>query len=228
MEVIPAIMPDSSDDLLDKLDKVAGLVSTVQLDVMDGDYVESVSWPYFASQYEELELIREGERLLPQHEELFWEVDLMVIDPEMEALRWAKSGARRLIVHLGSIRDVDTLDWLILHFRRPGEMELGLAVNSSVDIEALAVYAREVDMIQFMGIERIGYQGQPFDAHVIDSIRSLREQDQNVIISVDGGVTIETAPLLVDAGANRLVSGSGIFSADDPAQAIDALHHVGD
>jgi len=79
-----------------------------------------------------------------------------------------------------------------------------------------------------MGIAEIGHQGEPFDERVIEKIVDFRERFPGVIISVDGGVDVDTAPELAEAGARRLVSGSGIFEAGDVGQAIEDLRTVTD
>jgi ribulose-phosphate 3-epimerase len=72
-----------------------------------------------------------------------------------------------------------------------------------------------------MAIARIGYQGEPFDERCISNIMALKEKFVDLIISVDGGVNLETAPRLVDAGAERLVAGSAIFNTDDIIDTIE-------
>ena len=66
-----------------------------------------------------------------------------------------------------------------------------------------------------MGIERIGFQGEPFDHRVVQKIKALRAHFPHVTISVDGGVSLQTVPELVAAGANRLVVGSAIMNQPD-------------
>jgi ribulose-phosphate 3-epimerase len=77
-----------------------------------------------------------------------------------------------------------------------------------------------------MGIAEIGYQGQQFDERVVAKIMKLRNMSPDIIISVDGGVNFETAPILIHAGANRLVSGSAIFKSEDINSTIKKLQTV--
>ena len=77
-----------------------------------------------------------------------------------------------------------------------------------------------------MGIEKIGYQGQPFDERVIDQVKALRKEYPELIISVDGGVSFDTAPRLIEAGANRLVVGSVIFNSLDIRETVLALRSL--
>jgi ribulose-phosphate 3-epimerase len=66
-----------------------------------------------------------------------------------------------------------------------------------------------------MGIDNIGFQGQKFDARVIDKIRAVKERFPDIKITIDGGVSLENAQTLLDAGADRLVVGSQIFNSDN-------------
>ena len=77
-----------------------------------------------------------------------------------------------------------------------------------------------------MGIEKIGFQGEPFDERVLDQIKALRKQFPEVTISVDGAVDFDTAPELIEAGANRLVAGSAIFNGPDISGAINEFQNL--
>lgn len=74
-----------------------------------------------------------------------------------------------------------------------------------------------------MGIATIGRQGEPFDERVIEKIKSIRAKYPDMVISIDGGVSFDTAPELIEAGATRLVAGSAIFENPNPHGAIQEL-----
>lgn len=232
IEIIPAIMPNTAEDLRAKARKVKDYVSLVQIDIMDGLLVGSKSWPYAqggtsADEYFQA-LLRQDEGL-PYWDTLDYELDLMIQAPERHLSEWLPLGASRLIFHIESILDLD-------HFFR-GELfegesrkignetviEVGLAINPGTDIEELLPYVSQADFVQCMGIANIGYQGQPFDGRVLMHIERLRREFPNLTISVDGAVNRDTARVLKDAGVTRLVSGSAIFQADDIAAAISSL-----
>ncbi len=77
-----------------------------------------------------------------------------------------------------------------------------------------------------MGIASIGAQGQLFDTRVIDRIRAIRHAHAALPISIDGSVNEATITALIDAGADRLVSGSAILRAEDPQRAYETLAHL--
>lgn len=226
IEIIPAIMPTSLSELETRVTSVAGLVHTVQIDVMDGKFVPSVDWPYVDKESgEEFDGLVFGRSTLPFTGQLAYEVDLMVADPESVVADWVRAGMKRVIVHIESSEYIAAA---LMRTRAAAEahnedVEFGLAINTITDNTALHPYLDHVDFVQFMGIEKIGYQGQPFDERVLGKIRDLRETYGGVIISVDGGVNFDTAPRLIDAGANRLVSGSAIFDSEDIRASIEKL-----
>lgn len=224
MEIVPAIMPDSFEDFSQKAQRVAGISEWAQIDVMDQEFVPSVSWPYRLEDTENFISIIKGETSLPFADELKYEIDLMVSDPEGELHKWSKiPGIKRFIVHIESIKDLDVLEQLILMYKKDDKTEFGLAISPGGPLDVVLHYINDIDVVQCMGIEKIGYQGQPFTPQVIDTIKRLREARSDVIISVDGGVSTETALQLTQAGANRLVSGSAIFNSDDVSEAVRTL-----
>lgn len=65
-----------------------------------------------------------------------------------------------------------------------------------------------------MGIEKIGFQAQPFDVRVLENVKKIKEIYPSILISIDGGVNLQSAPMLVEAGADRLVVGSALFNSN--------------
>jgi len=210
VEVIPAIMPESFEDLNEKYSRVREYAAIVQIDVMDGEFVSSKSWPYTAVQSPILNKI-----------DFDFEVDLMVENPEKFIGDWIKFGAKRVIVHIESINRIEDV-----FLKIPSDIEFGIALNTTTLNEKIYPLVEKIDFVQFMGIEKIGYQGQEFDKRVLSKIANLREKFPRVIISIDGGVDLQTAPKLVKAGANRLVSGSAIFESSDIKKTISTIKNL--
>ncbi|MCK5027515.1 MAG: hypothetical protein KAS07_03790 [Candidatus Pacebacteria bacterium] len=225
-EVMPAIMPYSYEDFKQKVEAVAKYVSWAQVDIMDGIFVDPVSWPYRAEDFVPFRKMVEEKEMLPYLDILKYEVDIMTEHPEDEIPKWYTLGARRFLVHFESIDDIDVLEHIILRYRRHGKSEVGIALGAQTPVESIEPIIKELDCIQLMGIKRIGYQGEAFDEDVIERIKRLREMRKDCIISVDGGVSLETAPQLLVAGVDRLVSGSGIFNAKDIPQAIQNFKQI--
>lgn len=214
IEIIPAIMPESLQDLNEKYAQVKDFAPIVQIDVMDGNFVQSVSWPY-TNKTQSLALGN-----LPKIDFDF-EVDLMVSNPENFIESWIKAGAKRIIIHIESVKRIENV-----FLKIPSDIEVGIALNTTTENEKIYPLIEKIDFVQFMGIEKIGFQGQSFDERVIGKIADLREKFPRVIISVDGGVNLETAVKLKEAGANRLVSGSAIFESNNIKDTIKQLSNV--
>lgn len=225
-ELIPAIMPSSYSEVIDKVSLIVPHVSCVQIDVMDGLFIQSVSWPYRAEDMVFFHGMLETKEMLPALDTLTYEVDLMVERPEEEIPKWYALGARRFIVHFESIEDADVLEQIILTYRRAGVSEVGIALGIETPVESIEPILREIDCVQLMGIAHIGRQGEPFDTQVIDRVKRLRAMYKDGIISVDGGVSVQTVSQLIDAGADRFVSGSAVFSGGDPALSLRAFKEV--
>lgn len=220
IEIIPAVMPISTIDLQSKLAQVAGHMSVAQIDVMDGKFVEDVSWPYTEDD-EYFQGILHEDAGLPYWDQFDFEVDLMVIRPEDVINDWITAGVRRIVVHQESTNEMEKI---LKDFRerfpkseQPDvfDCEIGIAQNIDTPIESLYPFLDQIDFVQFMGIAEIGVQGNPFDERVFDKINALREYAPQTIISVDGGVSLEVASDLISAGVNRLVIGSAIFKSED-------------
>jgi ribulose-phosphate 3-epimerase len=232
IEIIPAVMPTSTIDLQSKLVQIAGHFPVVQIDVMDGKFVENVSWPYTEDE-EYFQRILHEEDGLPYWDKFDFEVDLMIVRPEDVINDWIAVGARRIVVHQES---TDNLDKILTDFRtrfpkseQPDvfDSEIGIAQNINTPTESIFPYLDRIDFVQFMGIDVIGEQGNLFDEKVLEKVRVLREHSPEIIISVDGGVSFETAPELIDAGVNRLVIGSAIFKSEDIGATIKEFKHLG-
>jgi len=234
-QIIPAIMPTSYEDLREKAEKVSAFVGLAQIDIMDGVFVPSKSWPYTEggpqkeSHFVALAKQEEG---LPEWEDLDYEIDFMIAEPEKHIDEWLPLGASRLIFHIESVKDIEAFfahDIFRPEARSIGDskvIELGLALNPDTSLEAILPHISKVDFVQCMGIAKIGYQGQPFDERVLEQIHALRIKFPDMPISVDGGVNLETAHDLKGAGATRLVSGSAIFNADNVEVAILTLERA--
>ncbi|MFQ5661776.1 MAG: ribulose-phosphate 3-epimerase [Candidatus Paceibacteria bacterium] len=219
IEVIPAIMPESLEDLNEKHSLVKEYVSTVQVDVMDGNFVQSVDWPYTNAPQGLASGNSRGQALgnLPKIDFDF-EVDLMISNPEDFIEAWVNAGAKRIIIHIESVERIEDV-----FLKIPSGVETGIALNTTTENKKIYPLIEKIDFVQFMGIEKIGFQGQSFDERVLGKIADLREKFPRVIISVDGGVSLETAVKLKEAGANRLVSGSAIFKSGNIKESIEKL-----
>lgn len=177
----------------------------VHVDVMDGHFVPNITFgPATCA-------------AIRPHIKGVMDVHLMIapVDAYIEA--FAEAGADVISAHLESGPHIHRT----LQAIRGTGKKAGLAINPGTGIEAVSHLLDMVDLICVMTVNP-GFGGQKFIHSQIDKVRSLRAMigDRPIHIEIDGGVTVETAPLVAAAGADVLVAGSAVFkggSASNPA-----------
>jgi ribulose-phosphate 3-epimerase len=212
-EIIPAIMPQSAEDLRDKLGRVAKLVPIVQIDVCDGHFTLESTWPYNERDMNSFERILAEDDGLPFWDVVNFEIDMMVGNPAVEMEKWVRSGAQRIVLHYESA-DPEVIFKLLSSLKDQG-VEASLALNVDTAIDVVEYFIDTIDAVQLMGIAQIGFQGQPFDERTIERVAELRELYPDLVISIDGGMNEKSVPRVFEAGANRIVMGSAIFNSPD-------------
>jgi ribulose-phosphate 3-epimerase len=217
IEIIPAIIPKSLKDLENNLEKIIGFVERVQVDVLDGKYTPEPSWPY-TNNFADFSQFESQEKGLPFWEDLDFEFDLMVKNPEKELLKYASAGAKAVIIHLESTENIDDT----IEVARECGLEVGLAFKPSTSLETIYPLLENVDFIQVMGNDKIGFHGVTLDEKVFEILRDLRGRT-DLPLGVDIGVNLDTAPKLIGAGASRLASGSTIFKSEDVGEVVERL-----
>jgi ribulose-phosphate 3-epimerase len=138
---------------------------------------------------------------------------------------YMKLGPKYVVFHAEAVGDLDDFrDFLeaVDPFIREN-LKIGVAINTTTPPSDIARLIPFIDYVQVMGIEQVGWQGQDFDERCLDQIRALKAEFPDLTISVDGAVSMETAPELVEAGAERLVVGSMIFNSSDIIGTIEEL-----
>jgi ribulose-phosphate 3-epimerase len=224
--IVPAILPVSQEDLENKLVLLIGLVESVQIDIVDGKFVAPASWPYVSGEGAATKAILSGVEMLPHVGQIQFEMDLMVTAPEELTGPWIAAGANRITLHAESTRNLSQLigDMAVTYGHSkdfaPNLLSLGLALNIDTDLSLIEPFLDRIDYVQFMGIARIGRQGEPFDPRVLRKIAVFKQKHPTIVLQVDGGVSLDTAPTLMAAGIDRLIVGSGIWHSDDPASVV--------
>lgn len=179
----------------------------VHVDVMDGVFVPNISFGFPLM------------KPLKQYSTKPLDVHLMIVHPEKYVERFCDAGAWSVGFHLEAVEDPRPALELI---RRKG-VRTCLTINPDIDVHRLLPYLEEVDMVLLMSVFA-GFGGQKFIPETMDKLRFLREEIDRralkTLIEIDGGVTVENAPLLFQAGADALVAGSAVFGATNPEEAI--------
>lgn len=185
----------------------------LHLDVMDGVFVPNISFGFPV-----LEAVaKKCTKALDVH--------FMIVHPEQYIKQTAKLGAMMMNVHYEACTH---LHRTIQEIHDAG-MKAGVTLNPSTPVCVLEDIIKDVDMVLLMSVNP-GFGGQKFIEGTIDKLRALREmvdrKNSRALIQIDGGVQAETAPRLVEAGADVLVSGSYVFKAADPIQTIHDLRSL--
>jgi len=225
VEIIPAVMPTYYGNLKDMVRRVRRDVDWIQLDAMDGKYTPSKSWPY-VNKGNHFEAVMSGEEGLPFWEELNYSIDLMTLNPQEEAIRWIDAGAARIILHYKSFKDDEILYDTIMELQSRG-VEIGIAIESDADVALLEPFKNVIDEVQCMGIKNVGFQNEPFNEDILETITSVRSLYPTLRIAVDGSVNADTIDLLYDAGARRFAVGSYILDEKAiPSERISLLKEI--
>jgi len=183
------------------------------LDVMDGRFVPNISFGPMI-----IEFIRKTTSKV-------CDVHLMIEEPEKYAEAFKKAGADNLTVHIEACRH---LHRNIQQIKSLG-MKAGVAINPHTPVESLKDILGDIDLVCMMSVNP-GFGGQSFIPHTMNKIKQLKEmineRSLNVKIEIDGGVTLENAKSIIDAGADVLVAGNTVFRSKDPAATIEALKNL--
>ena len=182
----------------------------LHLDVMDGRFVPNISFG--------LPVIEQIRKATPK----VCDVHLMILEPEKYAEAFKEAGAHILTIHYEACTH---LHRNVQQIRNLG-MKAGVALNPHTPVSLLQDILGDIDLVLLMSVNP-GFGGQKFIPKTLDRVRELRriidDAHLNVQIEIDGGVTLENAPALVEAGADVLVAGSTVFRASDPKGMIAAL-----
>lgn len=225
-EIIPAIIAKDFSDLKEKIRLVEPYVKTVQLDIMDGVFVPNETW-------------REPADLVNLETSLFLEVHLMVARPYEIVNQWLATKTKRLIVHFESASGIFNhklmsprlqVDGTFPIFDLAGKVhknhkEFGMALNPETSLEVLDAFIKEIDLVLLMSVNP-GFAGQEFQESVVPKIIALRQKYPDVKIGVDGGVNLQNAKRLKDAGADFLAVGSAIFESKNISETIREFESI--
>lgn len=210
IEIVPSILSADFARLGEQVREAeeAG-ADRIQVDVMDGHFVPNISVG--------LPVIKS----MRPHTQLPIEAHLMIEQPERYISDFAKVGADYIIVHVEATTHLHRTIQQI----RTQEKKAGVALNPSTSLVALEEMLEYIDMVIVMTVNP-GFGGQEFIYSMLPKIRRLRatieERGLAVDIEVDGGIHEETAPLVVEAGANLLVAGSAVYGTPDGVAAAIA------
>lgn len=209
-KISPSILSCDFAKLKDDIDTIKNDVEYLHIDVMDGLFVNNISFgiPVIKS--------------IRPHYDIVFDTHLMIVEPERYIDAFAKAGADLITFHVEATKDPkDVID--LIHEKG---LKAGISLRPKTCVEDLNDYLSHVELVLVMSVEP-GFGGQAFDSSAIEKIKYLKEMknkyNYQYEIEVDGGINGETGALCRNAGADVLVSGSYIFKANDRKYAIKSL-----
>ncbi len=173
----------------------------LHIDVMDGMFVPSMSFamPVIAA--------------IRKHTDIFFDVHLMIEQPERYIKEFAESGADLINFHLEATEDVEGTIAAIRSFGK----KVGITIKPKTPAEAVAPYLDKVDLVLIMTVEP-GFGGQKLIPECVEKITAVRnmitEKGLDVEVEADGGINSDNVKSIVEAGANVIVAGSAVFKND--------------
>ena len=178
-----------------------GNIKILHLDVMDGMFVPSISFgmPVISS--------------LRKSVDFFFDVHMMVENPERYIEDFYNSGADGITIHFEACKHIDRC---ISQIKSLG-LRSGISINPATPVSLLENIVSEVDMVLIMSVNP-GFGGQKFIPYSLDKIKELsnmrEKKNQKLLIQVDGGVGVDNIKALSDAGVDEFVAGSSVFKGD--------------
>lgn len=212
--ISPSLLSANFLDLRKDVEMINGSEADwLHIDVMDGVFVPNISYGF--------PIMNAVGKICKKP----LDVHLMIVHPENYIKQVADSGAFMMNVHYEACTHLHRTVQAI----HDAGMKAGVTLNPSTPVCMLEDIICDVDMALLMGVNP-GFGGQKFIENTINKVKTLRQlidsKGSKALIQVDGGVQADTAPRLVEAGADVLVSGSYVFKASDPVATIHDLKQL--
>jgi ribulose-phosphate 3-epimerase len=208
IRITPSILNADFSRLDEEIARIASVSDFIHLDVMDNIFVPNFTFDFDAAS----KIIKSSPTPIDAH--------LMVAEVDQIAIQYAEVGAASVTIHAEATSDISsTLKGIRGHGARAA-----LAVKPNTSIESYSEFVDQVDMFLIMTVEP-GFGGQKFMESMMDKVRTTKKLigSRPIWLQVDGGISLETIEIAVEAGADTFVAGSAVFKAEDPAKMVIAL-----
>ena len=215
IKLAPSILSADFSKLGDELSMLeAAGADWAHIDVMDGSFVPNITIgaPVVAS--------------LRKVSNLFFDVHLMINNPEKHIEGFVKAGADMIVIHAEASRHIHRVIQMI----KDEGVLVGVALNPATPLSVLDHVISDLDMVLIMCVNP-GFGGQKFIDACYDKIDKLflirKEKGLHFDIQVDGGITLENIEKIASCGANVIVAGSAVFNAKNPREVIETMKKTG-
>jgi ribulose-phosphate 3-epimerase len=205
IRITPSILNADFSRLNEEIDSIAGVSDLLHLDVMDDVFVPNFTFDFEAAS----KIINESSLAVDAH--------LMVADVDLIAIQYAELGCASVTIHAEATENIPQT---LKNIRRAGSRS-SLGIKPNTQIEQYAEFIDDLDMFLIMTVEP-GFGGQKFMENMMEKVRTTRKMigDRPIWLQVDGGISLQTIEIALEAGADTFVVGSAVFNAPDPAQMV--------
>lgn len=202
--ILPGVLEKDWIKIEEKLNLIKSFTNSAHIDFIDGKFAPNIT-------------CLDSELFKNFTNDFLLEAHLMVENPLQYLEPLASAGFKRF---LGHIEKMENLEEFIAKGETLGEV--GLAIDLKTDLEKLAIPFQDLDCLLLMSVDA-GFSGQELSEKIIERIKKIRLQNETIAIEIDGGINIKNIQSLQDAGANRFVATSFIFTNQDPPKAYNEL-----
>lgn len=208
IRITPSILNADFDNLQNEIAKIAAVSDLIHLDVMDNIFVPNFTFDF------------DSARTIIDQCPIGIDAHLMVAEVDEIARLYAQVGCASVTIHAEATDDIATT----LRAIRSEGSRSGLALKPNTPISDYEEFSDLVDMFLIMTVEP-GFGGQRFMHEMMNKVRATRALigDRPIWLQVDGGISLETIEIAVQAGADTFVAGSAVFNANDPAKMVVSL-----
>lgn len=208
MKLAPSILSADFAKLLDDVKKIeAGGADYIHVDVMDGHFVPNISFGAPVMK------CLNGKTSVP------YDVHLMIENPDDYIEDFVTAQTEYITVHQEACRH---LHRTIQNIKSKG-VKAGVSINPATPVETLSCILEDVDLVLIMSVNP-GFGGQKFIPSAVSKVKELaalkKERNLNFVIEIDGGVTLDNAKMLEEAGVELAVAGSAVFKTEDAAETV--------
>jgi ribulose-phosphate 3-epimerase len=211
IRITPSILNADFSRLNEEIDSIAGVSDLLHLDVMDDVFVPNFTFDFEAAS----KIITESSLSVDAH--------LMVANVDLIAVQYAELGCASVTIHAEATENIPQT---LKNIRRAGSRS-SLGIKPNTQIEQYAEFIDDLDMFLIMTVEP-GFGGQKFMENMMDKVRTTRKMigDRPIWLQVDGGISLQTIEIALEAGADTFVVGSAVFNAPDPEQMVVDLRKL--
>ena len=205
IRITPSILNADFSRLNEEIDSIAQVSDLLHLDVMDNVFVPNFTFDFEAAS----KIIKESSLAVDAH--------LMVANVDLIAVQYAELGCASVTIHAEATENIPQT---LKNIRTAGA-RASLGIKPNTPIEQYSELIDLVDMFLIMTVEP-GFGGQKFMEEMMSKVRTTRALigDRPIWLQVDGGISMQTIEMALDAGADTFVVGSAVFNAPDPAQMV--------